>query len=153
MTTAAGRPAPPRFRFGRASRLKKRRLIRSLFGRERPGVASVAAGSVRLVYRRLEAGELPAAARVQIGFSAGRAARRAVDRNRIKRILREVYRMHQHVLVDLFHADVRPVAVMALYRGRPEDAARLAPIDLPAALGRMARAPAAHPAPSAAGGR
>lgn len=37
-----------------------------------------------------------------IGFIAGKKLGNTVTRNRIKRLLREVYRTHQHLLTDLF---------------------------------------------------
>lgn len=83
---------------------------------------------------RAEAGEdVP----IQIGFAPGRM-RTAVARNRIKRLLREVYRIHQYVLVDLFSHSDRVLVVMVLYRGRPEQASVCIPHDLPAAMERVA---------------
>lgn len=75
---------------------------------------------------------------VQVGFAAGRAAGKAVVRNRIKRIMREVYRVHQHVLVDLFRCTGRCLTVMVLYRGDPASAQKCIPRDLPEAMRKLA---------------
>jgi ribonuclease P protein component len=75
---------------------------------------------------------------IQIGFSPGRIAT-AVERNRIKRIMREVYRIHQGVLVDLFIHSDRTLTAMALFRGRSGVASSCIPGDFAAALRETAR--------------
>ncbi len=121
----------------RSYRLKRRRLIRALFARNDPAVGSVAAGCVRLVFRMVPRDETGEDVPLQIGFSPGRGLKRAVDRNRVKRILREVYRKRQHVLIDLSLRKGHTLTMMALFRGRLEDAARCIPRDLPEAMQRL----------------
>lgn len=123
--------------FPRVYRLKRRRLIRSLFDRSRKDVGTVAAGCVRLVYRVAPRAEVGTDVPLQIGFTPGRGARRAVDRNRIKRLLREVYRVHQHGLIDLFSCRDDALVVMVLFRGDLDRAAERIPADLPRAFARL----------------
>lgn len=125
-------------RFPRRYRLKRRRLIRALFDRNRTDTGTVAAGCVRLVFRVATPEEVGADVPVQAGFAPGTCPT-AVARNRVRRLLRESYRRHQHVLTGLF-AD-RPGAVltvMAIFRGNPE-APEAIHQDLPRALGKAAR--------------
>ncbi len=98
---------------------------------------TVAVGCVRLLYRFAAQQEVQEAVPLQIGFAPGRA-RNAVARNRVKRILREVYRTHQSILVDLFAHPGQVLTVMVLFRGRPEQASACIPKDLPEALRRLA---------------
>ena len=143
---ATARSSPPSVRSSqalpRAFRLKRRALIRSLFDRSRDDVGTLAVGSIRLLYRVTSRAELAADVPLQVAFAPGRAVRRAVDRNRVKRILREVYRVHQHALVDLLSRSSGSgdgLLLMVLYRAHPEKAAAAIPRDLPAALGRLVR--------------
>lgn len=123
-------------RFPRAARLKRRRLIRPLFDRRRRDVGTVAAGCIRLLFRAVPRSETGADVPVQIGFAPGRTPS-AVVRTRLRRLLREVYRVHQHDVVDLFSDRPETLTVMVLFRGRPEDAASCIPRDLPRALHRL----------------
>ena len=125
------------FAFPRSARLKRRRLIRPLFDRNREDVGTVAVGCVRLLYRTVPRVQTGYDTPVQIGFAPGRI-RPAVARNRIRRLLREVYRVHQHILVDLFLQHPEALTVMVLFRGRPEEAASSIRHDLPLALERLA---------------
>ncbi|MFQ5572091.1 MAG: ribonuclease P protein component [Rhodothermales bacterium] len=123
--------------FPRAYRLKRRRLIRPLFDRSRTDTGTVAVGCIRLLYRTVPREETGYDVPWQIGFAPGRTPR-AVQRNRIRRLLREVYRVHQHILVDLFLHRDETLTVMVLYRGRPEAASPRIMQDLPRALTRLA---------------
>lgn len=98
----------------------------------------MAVGCVRLVYRVVSRKEVGVDVPVQIGFAVGRAARKAVVRNRIKRILREVYRVHQHVLVDLFLCSESCLTLMVLYRSDPSSASSCVRRDLPEAIRKLA---------------
>ena len=124
--------------FPKASRLKRRRLIRPLFDRGRSDVASVAAGCVRLLYRVASQEEVGVAAPVQIGFAVGRRVGGAVKRNRVKRLLRETYRTHQRVLMDLFMDRSHTLTVMVLFRSDPTEAEQCIRSDLPRAMRRLA---------------
>jgi ribonuclease P protein component len=114
-------------------------LIRPLFDRGREDVVSVAQGCIRLVYRIVPRSEQEIDAPLQIGFSPGRGLRRAVDRNRIKRQMREVYRVNQSVLAEHFRHSDRALTLMVLFRGSPEQAPTCVRRDLPIALEKASR--------------
>lgn len=121
----------------RSFRLKRQRLIRPLFDRSRDDVGTISRGSIRLLYRVVPRTDTGADAPVQVGFAPGRASM-AVRRNRIKRILREVYRIHQSDLVDLFFDTDRTLTLMILYRGSDADAEPRIRHDVPALLEELA---------------
>jgi ribonuclease P protein component len=82
------------YRLGRAERLKHRTQIDLLFSEGR----SVTVGALRLVYR-LDPSSSDSA--LKAGFSVSkRHFKRSVDRNRIKRLLREAYRLQKGFLQE-----------------------------------------------------
>ena len=125
--------------FPSAFRLKRRRLIRALFDRERTDVASVAAGSVRLVYRFASLEEVGQAVPVQFGFAVGRRTGGAVTRNRIKRLLRETVRVHRHLLTEPLAGRPDTLTVMILFRGNAERAGQDVQEDMLRALRHLAK--------------
>jgi len=144
LPTRPGVPRPDRERpdrrytFPKSHRLKRRRLIRSLFDRERADVETVAVGCVRLLFRIIDREETGHDVPIQVGFAPGRRVDSGVERNRVRRLLREVYRVHQHTLVDLFVRTSRTLIVMILFRGDPAAADHCVENDLPAAMTRAA---------------
>lgn len=109
------KPRPFR-RLPRAFSLKRKSLIRPLFDRRRDDVSTRTNGCVRIVYRVVPGKALPTPVPIQVGFAPGRIAH-ATRRNRIKRLLREVYRVHQDDLVGLFSDRDDALTMMIIYRG------------------------------------
>ena len=127
-----------RYTFPKSHRLKRRRLIRSLFDRRRDDVGTEAVGCVRLLFRLVEPEDVGYDVPLQVGFAPGRRVESGVERNRIRRLLREVYRVHQHTLVDLFVRRPDVLIVMILFRGDPAQADDGIERDLPRAMERVA---------------
>ena len=127
-----------RLTFPPSYRLKRRRLIRSLFDRSRGDVQTVVTGCVRLLYRVVEREVLGHDVPLQVGFAPGPRAESGVERNRIRRLLREVYRVHQYPLVDPFACCPNALIVMILFRGAPDQANECIEHDLPRAMQQVA---------------
>jgi ribonuclease P protein component len=134
-----------RYTFPKTHRLKRRRLIRALFDRRRDDVGTEAVGCVRLLFRVVDREAVGHDVPLQVGFAPGRGPESGVERNRVRRLLREVYRVHQHTLVDPFIRRPDVLTLMILFRGAPEQADTCIARDLPRALERVAArfAPAA----------
>lgn len=124
-------------RLPRAFRLRHQRLIRPLFDRTRTDVGTLSQGCIRLLYRIVPRREVGADVPLQVGFAAGRQARHAVERNRIRRLLRETYRLHQQPLLELFRPRPDALTLMILYRAQPSQARERIRRDLPEALHRL----------------
>ncbi|GAA4280247.1 ribonuclease P protein component [Gaetbulibacter aestuarii] len=92
-----------------AEKLKGKKLIEQLFEEGQ----SVSAFPLRLVYKSFEFKD---GAQMKTGVSVSkRSFKRAVDRNRIKRLLREVYRLNK---ADYLSNISSPHAFMILYIGK-----------------------------------
>lgn len=105
------------FSFPKSQKLKSRKLIDSLFSEGE----SVKAFPVIGVWRKIEAEET----RCQVGFSVSkRNFRRAVDRNLIKRQMREAFRLNQGFLSKA-EREGSQLVFMIIYVGKdlPEYAA------------------------------
>lgn len=98
-----------KFTFNKKDKLKSQKLIELLFSEGQ----SVMAYPLRLVYTStsFDDGIL-----IKTGVSVSkRHFRKAVDRNRIKRLLREAYRLNKHTY---FNNITTPYAFMILYIGK-----------------------------------
>lgn len=97
------------YSFPKKEKLKSRKLIRQLFAEGK----SVSKFPLRLVYLKTD---LPEETAIQAAVSVSkRSFKRAVDRNRIKRLLREAYRLNKHKVMEETGARY---AFMILYIGR-----------------------------------
>lgn len=100
-----------RFTFGKHEKLKSRKLIGKLFEEGN----SVKKFPIRLVYLQTEH---TSDSMVQAGFSVPkRNFKKAVDRNRIKRLLREAYRKSKPSLYDELQ---KPYIFMFTFIGKTE---------------------------------
>ncbi|MBV7528972.1 ribonuclease P protein component [Chitinophaga sp. sic0106] len=99
------------YSFKKEERLKSRKLIETLF---REGKA-FSVFPYRVVYMPVD--ELPVNKYpVQVGFSAStRRFPHATDRNRVKRLTREAWRLEKHQLYDQLSAQSRKLAVFLIY--------------------------------------
>ncbi len=101
-----------KFTLNKTERLKRRKIIEQLFGEGR----AVAAFPIRVQYKMVD--ELLTVP-LQAGFSvSSRNFKRAVDRNRIKRLMREAYRLQKAPLEQALQTKQRRLALFLIYTGK-----------------------------------
>ncbi|HVI45095.1 MAG TPA: ribonuclease P protein component [Chitinophaga sp.] len=99
------------YSFRKEERLKSRKLIETLF-REGKAFSVFPYRVVYLPVKELPVNKFP----VQVGFSvSSRRFPNATDRNRIKRLSREAWRLRKQELYDHLHAESRRMAVFLIY--------------------------------------
>lgn len=89
--------APHKHTLGKQERLCSRKLIDSLF--KGGGSRAMSGFPLRMVYAVTERHEGEPAAQILVSVPK-RCFKRAVKRNRIKRLVREAYRLNKHILAD-----------------------------------------------------
>ncbi|MCK5781134.1 MAG: ribonuclease P protein component [Flavobacteriales bacterium] len=100
-----------RFTYNKEDKLKSTKVISSIFS----SGSSFSSYPFRVFYKEME---LPKDVPVQIGVSVSkRNFKHAVDRNRIKRLMREAYRLEKYTLLDNLDAKL---AIMIVYTQRKE---------------------------------
>ena len=98
-----------KFTFNKKDKLKSKTLIEQLFSEGK----SVSAFPLRLVYMPTTFND---GALFKTGVSVSkRNFKKAVDRNRIKRLMREAFRLHKHDYINNMSV---PYAFMILYIGK-----------------------------------
>lgn len=102
---------PEIYSYNKTEKLKSRKTLNGLF----TGGKSFSVFPVKLFYQLAEAETNPVKAGV--GVSA-RNFSKAVDRNRIKRLLRECYRLHKTSLHHILKQKQKSMAVFFLYTGK-----------------------------------
>lgn len=103
---------PATYAYNKKEKLKSRKLLDQLFTKGK----SVSAFPLKVFY-----GVLPPETEETVPAGVGVSARnfsKAVDRNRIKRLLREAYRLNKSVLHDALNTDQKKAAVFFLYVGK-----------------------------------
>ena len=99
------------FTLKKDERLKRRKIIEQLFSEGR----AVSAFPIRVQYKMVD--QLTVS--LQAGFSvSSRNFKRAVDRNRIKRLMREAYRLQKLPLEQALQTKERQLALFLIYTGK-----------------------------------
>jgi ribonuclease P protein component len=99
------------FTLKKDERLKRRKIIEQLFSEGR----AVTAFPIRVQYKMVDQLTVP----LQAGFSvSSRNFKRAVDRNRIKRLMREAYRLQKLPLQQALQTKQQQLALFLIYTGK-----------------------------------
>ncbi len=121
------------YSYGKKEKLKSRKLIEQLFA----GRQSFSVFPLKVFFMLLPEGEQPVQAGVGVST---RNFKKAVDRNRIKRLLREVYRLNKVELLE--KAVHKRMAVFFLYIGKELPEYELLNDKMRKALEKLAEQPA-----------
>ena len=137
----AGAASKKRYTFSKEEHLCRKKLIDELFGKQG---SSFGVYPLRLVWIKSEA---PTAAPPQVLISVSkRGFKRAVDRNRLKRLIREAYRLNKYRLVE--QPGGHQVALLGIiFTGKEMSPLALVERKLISGLQRLLSAPAEAPAP------
>ncbi len=102
------------FSFARSERLKSQKVIGELF---KGGQNSFVAYPLRIVWKPMDAQWLAHPdAQVQVMISVPkRTFKTAVQRNRLKRQIREAYRLNKSALLEKINPEQFPIALMLMY--------------------------------------
>ena len=102
---------PAKFTLGKNERLKRRKIIEQLFAEGK----SIAVFPLRVNFIFVTSLTVP----LQAGFSvSARTFKRAADRNRIKRLMREAYRLQKGLLYESLHKKQQQMALFVIYTGK-----------------------------------
>lgn len=89
-----------------------------------------------IIYKKLEQGTTPALFGVSV---SKKRFRKAVNRNRLKRLIREAYRHRKHVLYDAIGDMPATFATMFLYIGKEEVSFEQITLDMNKALKKFVK--------------
>ena len=138
---ATGTASPRRHTFPKEEHLCRKKLIEELFSKQG---SSFGVYPLRIVWIK---SEVPTSAPPQELISVSqRAFKRAVDRNRLKRLIREAYRLNKYRLTE--QPDGHPIALLGIiFTGKEKSPLALVEKKLISAFHRLLNIPAEASAP------
>ncbi|NCI47788.1 ribonuclease P protein component [Sediminibacterium soli] len=120
------------YTYGKKEKLKSRKLIEALFAKGR----SFSAFPLK-VFFSIQPAESEVVLQAGVGVSA-RNFRKATDRNRIKRLLREAYRLQKTELQAVGESQQKSLALFFLYTGKEMPEANVIQDKMRSALNKLA---------------
>lgn len=120
------------FTYSKSEKLKSRKLLNQVFAEGK----SLNAFPLKITYTSKDI-ESISSANVGVGASS-RYFKKAVDRNRIKRLLREAYRINKNQLLD-FLPEKKQVQVFILFIGKEISETDLIKEKMPALLQKLGK--------------
>jgi len=138
---AAGTASLRRYTFPKEEHLCRKKLIEELFSKQG---SSFGVYPLRIVWIK---SEMPTTAPPQVLISVSkRTFKRAVDRNRLKRLIREAYRLNKYRLTE--QPDGHPIALLGIiFTGKEKSPLALLEKKLISAFHRLLNIPAEVSAP------
>lgn len=101
-----------RYTLGKAERLKSRKVIEQLFKEGK----SFNAFPFRVIWKHLA---VTGGNTLQAGFTVStKHFKKAIDRNRIRRLMKEAYRLQKNALQNILENNNTPLAVFIIYTGK-----------------------------------
>ena len=132
------KPTAKKFAFPKEEHLCRKKLIDELFGKQG---SSFGIYPLRLVWIK---SEVPTTTPPQVLISVSkRTFKRAVERNRLKRLIREAYRLNKHHLTEAPHT---VASLGILYTGKEKSELPLLEKKLISGLIRLRNEPSVQPA-------
>lgn len=102
-----------KYSLNKEERLKSRKFIETLFSKD---AFSITDFPLKLLWREVS---FPVNQSIQTAFSVSQKNfRRAVDRNRIKRLMKESFRLNKFIVYDVLKGKKKQFILMWLYTGK-----------------------------------
>lgn len=123
------------FSYNKAEKLKSRKLLEQLFANGK----SFLVFPIKVIYMELEASHESSLVQAGVGASS-RNFKHATDRNKIKRVIREAYRVNKLPLHHFLETQDKKIAIFFLYIDKSLPQKHTLPIKMPVIIDKLLNA-------------